>query len=803
MTASQKSGQLTLNFVWKASLGAAVFRRGEAVWVVFDDKARLDISKLPKSLAQARQMRVIEGEGYTALRIVTPPATVTSVSGAGPVWSVTLGPSSTAPSGSIKVARDERGVPASLSATMAGTTDVLWVADPAVGDRIGVVTAMAPAKGLSSRRDFVEAALLQSAHGLAIEPFVDDLEVVANGDLVRIGRPKGLALSPSASSSRKVVAQPGAPQPAALPALVDFEAWSKTGSGGFVGRYNALMEAASAEATKATDAPVTARMALARFMIGSELSFEGIGVLNALARSHQTSMGDPEFRGLRGAAKVMAGRYKDASVDLASPVLSGDPSSALWRGYIAAKGGEWAEARQQFTAGSQALGLFSPTWRARFARANVEAALALGDVNSARSLLLLARQPRTDVVEELKTLLLQAQLFEAQGDTLRALRMYDALSKAKTEEVSSPALLYSTQIKLAKGMITPPAAVSIYDSLRYRWRGDANELKTIRSLGQLYIGQGRYREALDVLRSAGKRLPDLPEAQQLQADLGNAFRGLFLDGQADGLEPIQALALFYDFKELTPVGPDGDLMVRRLARRLVDVDLLDQAAELLKYQAEQRLDGVPRAMVATDLALIRMMNRQPELALRAINSSRISILPAGLNAERRVIEARALTELGRMDHALEILENDKSVDANDVRGDIAWRQRSWKQVGPVFEKSLGDRWKTPDKLLSEDDENKLLRAAVGYSLAGDDAALARLNQRYKPFVNGARQADALRVALVGIDADATATASEFPQRVSDNEVFSGWVGKMKQRFRDRSPPLTSNRPPVGPAKPAA
>jgi len=36
------------------------------------------------------------------------------------------------------------------------------------------------------------------------------------------------------------------------------------------------------------------------------------------------------------------------------------------------------------------------------------------------------------------------------------------------------------------------------------------------------------------------------------------------------------------------------MMVRKLTRRLVDVDLLDQAEDLLKYQAENRLDGVPR-----------------------------------------------------------------------------------------------------------------------------------------------------------------------------------------------------------------
>src|SRR5258707_788614 len=190
------------------------------------------------------------------------------------------------------------------------------------------------------------------------------------------------------------------------------------------------------------------------------------------------------------------------------------------------------------------------------------------------------------------------------------------------QALASPALLRATQIKLEIGKVTPLQAATVFDGLRYRWRGDATELETIRALGQLYLSQGRYREALEALRSAGSRLPDLPEALQLRSDLNVAFRSLFLDGNTDGLEPVQALALFEDFKELAPIGSDGDLMVRKLVRRLVDVDLLDQAAELLKYQADYRLDGVARAQVATDLARIYLMDRKPEKAIEAINGSR-------------------------------------------------------------------------------------------------------------------------------------------------------------------------------------
>ena len=39
------------------------------------------------------------------------------------------------------------------------------VADPVVGDTLSVVTALGPSKGLPSRREFVQMALLPSAQG--------------------------------------------------------------------------------------------------------------------------------------------------------------------------------------------------------------------------------------------------------------------------------------------------------------------------------------------------------------------------------------------------------------------------------------------------------------------------------------------------------------------------------------------------------------------------------------------------------------------------------------------------------------
>ncbi|MFX8079048.1 hypothetical protein ABTK74_19880, partial [Acinetobacter baumannii] len=88
--------------------------------------------------------------------------------------------------------------------------------------------------------------------------------------------------------------------------------------------------------------------------------------------------------------------------------------------------------------------------------------------------------------------------------------------------------------------------------------------------------------------------------------------------------------------------------------------------------------------------------------------SRTTLLPNALNAQRRLIEARALLALGRADHALELLQTDKSPEALDVRAEAAWAQKSWPQAGAMLEAQLGDRWKRSDPL-SVEEQGRLIR----------------------------------------------------------------------------------------------
>ena len=794
VTAVATPAKVSLSFAWATPVGAAVFRRGEAVWVVFDTPARLDMPGAGQ-LGPASDARWIAGPDHVALRIVAPQGLAVTAVAQGSAWTVNIGGQAVAVQG---VAIDRQDGEPALVARMAGATRAVWLTDPLVGDRFAAVTALAPGKGFADRRRTVDLALLPTAQGLAIETPARDLAIRADGDLVTISRPGGLTLSPPSAGLEAAAASDSAPKRAKHPALILSE-WADTGHKGFSARYRELQDSAAQEAMAAGEdprAPVEARLALARFLVGSGLGYEAVGVLNSIVAQAPRMAGEPELRGLRGAARATIGRMEEAQGDFASAAVATDPASAVWRGYIASTQGDWVSARQAFAAGAQAVDLFPASWRARFGASHAMAALETGDLDAAHALLAYSFSQNAPAADQLTARLVQARLFEQDGQTDRALAIFTAIGRAPLDAVSVPAKLGVVRLSLAKGTMKADAAANELEGLRWRWRGDATELAVIRQLGQLYLSQGLYREALTALKGAGPGLHRLEAAADIRGDLSGAFRMLFLEGGADGLQPVQALGLFYDFRELTPIGADGDEMVRRLSRRLVDVDLLSQAAELLKYQVENRLEGVAKARVASDLAALYLMARQPEPALQAIWSSRTTILPTALNTERRALEARALMELGRFDHALEVLGADASSEAREVRAEVFWKQQKWTEAAGLYEAQLGERHRDPTALTA-DEEARLIRAGVGYSLGRDGAALGRLARNYRPFVAGARARTALSIALDdGVGGGAS--PGDFAGLTASADTFAGWVAAMKAELRTK----TGGNRPSAPARPS-
>src|SRR6185295_3572770 len=432
---------------------------------------------------------------------------------------------------------------------------------------------------------------------------------------------------------------------------MDFAHWGQASGGSFLATERKLTQAVAHADRQKSGA---ARLTLARFYLANGFASEALGLLNLL-QSHDPGLaGDAQLVTMRAVAEYMMGRTRDARNDLAGPGFDSDRHAAFWRGLIEARTDDWKNAHAHLEQAGPVMGRYSTTWQAAATIADAEASLGLGRLDLADAAL--NRMPKElDSKQALAVELAQARLLAGQNRYATATKHFIAVEKGGDERLASQAIFYHTNAALNAGAITAPQAIEQLERLRFRWRGDGLELNTLRKLASLYFGHGQWHEGLKTLRVATQSFQGEDPARVAQDDMRGAFVNLFLKGGADKMKPVEALALFYDNLDLTPIGPDGDEMIRRMSDRLVAVDLLGPAANLLAYQVDKRLDGIAKAQVATRLAAVYLMDHKADKAVATIRDSQISGLPSEEMHERMLLEARAFAALKQWDNALDLI----------------------------------------------------------------------------------------------------------------------------------------------------
>ena len=460
---------------------------------------------------------------------------------------------------------------------------------------------------------------------------------------IEIGRDLGLTLSGNGTTQQIKRTPLGA---IADPTFVDFKAWQKRGDGD----YNDVAQQLNFNVTLSPEdnveyGPSAGRMVLARFYLAHDMAHEAIGVLEVLAEEDETMSLDPSFAMLWGVAQYMSRRYEDAVDAFKAGPLESSLNAMLWRGAALKALGDDAGARRYLDQGEAAINRYPAHWQARFHIDAADAWLDANDVQRVRRHLdaLPAAQIGDALLAEAE--FIRGQMLETVNKQGEALQHYQRVIQRGSERSKVEATFAKTILLYRQGELDEDEVIERLEVLRYQWRGDDLELAMLHELGRVYVDKGDYRQGLSVMRQAVSNYPDNELADQIGNSMSDVFKKLFLEESIDNIPPIQALALYYDFRDLTPIGRDGDDMIRRLADRLVAFDLLEQAAELLEHQTHQRLRGVARAQVATRLAMIYLMDRKPSKALQSIRSTRQTRLPKTIMHARRLLEARALAEI--------------------------------------------------------------------------------------------------------------------------------------------------------------
>ena len=775
---------LRLTFPFPTPTAAAVFRRADTIWLVFDTSASLDLARLRddrtiKDVSVARS-----GDGQV-VQVKLARSRLTSLATDGDAWIVTLGDLVLEPTAPLTVTRANAQSQASAAIPFDAPQRLHRLADGEAGGQLQVVTAYGPARGFLKTQDFVEFRALASSHGVVIEPLADDLTAEALPERIVISRPGGLtmtaALGSDGSGSALQLARAGA---------LDAQAWGFDRHGDLQDRQVALMRAVAEVPEEKRNA---ARTDLARFYLAREMAPEAKGVLDVTLASERDPNELSAMLVLRGICHLMLGREDQTLKDLASSVVGNRHDAQLWRGIALSRLGRFAEARealktvQAASAGLpielQRLAVVEAVRSAAEVKDYAEAARHLNDFDS------------LGVPQELKPTLfvLSGRVAEGLGRLNDALGAYRMAAESADEPAAAQARLRLITLRSTLKQVGRDEAVKELEMLTAGWRGDETELEALQLLARLYTEEGRYRDAFQVMRIGLMAHPRSELTRRMQSEAAASFESLFLGDRGEKLTPVEALGLFYDFRHLTPTGRRGDEMIRRLAERLIAMDLLTQAAELLQHQVDHRLQGAARAQVAARLASVYLMNRKPDRVLQVLRTTRAADLPKDVRQQRLLIEARALSDSGRHDLALEIAEEMKGREVERLRADVLWAARRWREAAEEIERMYGERWRD-QAALDIAQRADLLRAGVGYALAEDAIGVDRLRQKYGPLMaDGAdrRMFDVVTRPLK----DRSEEFGEIARAALSVDTLDAFLRDLRTRFPDSSGALSSTPPP--------
>ncbi|MBI1244112.1 MAG: hypothetical protein GC202_03825 [Alphaproteobacteria bacterium] len=770
----------SLRFGFTEPVGAAVFRRGQNLWIAFDRPVDIDLAPL-RNGAQVRDLlgdvEIVESQG-TVLRMAPRAGANSFVRRDGTAWVVEIGRLPRKPDKPLEVVVRNPDTPADarVAIELPGAQTVLRLRDPEIGDELAIVPTAVAGIGLADTRRYEQFQILASVQGAVVRPDDDGVAVRPLGTSVEISSTRGLFVTAPTAAG-----MPGAP-PMRQGTLLDIANWQRGGPAKYNEDRPALERMVAA--ARPGDARNAARLDLARFYFAHGLFAETNAMMRLIGEERPQTLDGPQNRAMRGVAELYAGNLDEAARWLNHSSLDQEGEAAMWRGALAMAQNDPQAALLQFDRAADNSEHFPPNFANRIGLAIAGARLYGKELDAAQRAVdkVLANSPSRG--DKARADYLRGRIALDRGDERAALAAWSTLDLGTVTRARVQAELARIEVESNKGDMTPPETVAALERLRFAWRGDELEFDIQRRLGRAQLAAGDFRTGVQTLRDAAKRFPQARDRGELEGDVKREFRRLFLEGTADKLSPVAAIGLFEDYRDLVPNGPEGDEMVRKLAERLVSVDLLDRAGDLLDYQMRNRLQGTPRAEVGTRLAAIRLLDRKQQAALDALDASDVPGMPDEMRRERTRLAARALADMGRAPEALGRLEGDNGPDADLLRAEIALRTRSWGPAAQALERLVGNP-PPANQPIEDNRARQVLHLAVALALGGDDAGTMRLRNRFGPTMAKSPYAEVFRV-LTAEKAGATPDIASIAARVSSLAPFESFLSGYRQKLAPKA-----------------
>ncbi len=293
------------------------------------------------------------------------------------------------------------------------------------------------------------------------------------------------------------------------------------------------------------------------------------------------------------------------------------------------------------------------------------------------------------------------------------------------------ALFELTRYNLVNGIYSTKEAIDNFLMAATIWRDDYFELDIYETVGSLYLSEKEYMKALMSWEKVVSNFTQTTESIFVLGRMKDLFIELFDGSELYKLPTMEALKIYFKYRELIPAGEVGDRITRKMAEFFIDSDMVDDAIDIVLHQIKYRSRGDEKAKLALWLSRIYEQNRELQAAEDVLNI---------INEEENISEetkdlgryrlAYIKAKQGLYNEGMELLKGDFSPRANRSRIELFWIRQNWFGIINLIEERMDLIKETAPEPLSKEELGLVLKLAIAYASQLENEKLAELKANF-------------------------------------------------------------------------
>ena len=760
----------SLSFSWNIPVSIGVFKRNGYLWIVFDHPQTFDISELAKEAAPLGTDVIQIPNNMAAIIRLTPQKDANvNIRKEGLLWIVDLytgHPAVKTKEFSIFPQYDVANN-AYLYIPSTSLNQSVSFFDPEIGDIITVLTTDEINTGLKDNYLYPDIEFMSSYNGIASIFNTDDLNAEIGNTGVLIRRTKGsMRISENLDIlKRRAKLNQQAPMEDNIFAPIDKELLAQP-----FNEAQAELENNIAAANK--DQKETRTITLATYYLSKGLGLEALQLLEKLGRDNPALQQTPNYHALKGVANFLQRRYSEAMEDFSYEDLANSPEANLWRILTSAAVSPKKEDNSIINSYAYLIKDYPNEVRRRISLVAAEASIQANDDLNLQNSIDIIRNSDNQADSTALVSYYGAKKMEMLGYPLNAIREYRNTALLNSPKYSAYARRDIIKLQTRTNSIKTADAIKEYERLRYAWGETSFKKDILKDLASFYSQAKDYASSLKTLNTL-RNMSTSEEQTDITRQMVSIFENVYLGNLDSQMSSLKSLAMYEDYNWLAPLSKQYNQIATKIADRLVAVDLLDRAYEILSAQYQRGgLTAEEKGAIGTRMALINLFQDNPSEAINNLDKSENEYLSPSIINHRRIIRAKALSAMGEPEAALELLRNDFSRNGLLMKGEIYWQNNQWNEAADTI-KYLIEK-PQPNQKLSEEQQKLILDWATALKKAGRETVIVRLRNAFKPYFDGSIYESAFNVLTETFDENKI-DIREIDQAINNISAFSGFA----------------------------